>query len=78
MNQQTVLITERGRERLLSVLTRLRDWGDTPEAQPRRPRGTARDGEGHRYRGHPSFGRYDELARGSQGLGTERKVSAAR
>ena len=31
MNQQTVLITERDRERLLSVLTRLRDWGDTPK-----------------------------------------------
>ena len=31
MNQQTVLITERDRERLLSVLTRLRDWGETPK-----------------------------------------------
>jgi len=30
MSQQKVLITERDRERLLTVLARLRDWGDTP------------------------------------------------
>jgi regulator of nucleoside diphosphate kinase len=30
MSQQKVLITKSDRERLLAVLARLRDWGDTP------------------------------------------------
>jgi regulator of nucleoside diphosphate kinase len=30
MIQQKVLITQSDRERLLTLLTRLRDWGDTP------------------------------------------------
>jgi regulator of nucleoside diphosphate kinase len=30
MNQQKVLITESDQQRLLALLTRLRNWGDTP------------------------------------------------